>query len=177
MTQFPQHISHFLIGIPASGKSTFARWLQTETQGHIQIICPDSIRAHLYGDETIQGQWSDIAAVIERQIQRAIATQTPIIYDATNFHHTWRREFLEKYHYLNWVGWYLQIPFEECLQRNQNRTRQVPPKIMQWMWQELQTHPPKLEDGLKDLITVKGAGGDRQTLRALKKQHPQYLGD
>lgn len=173
MTQPSQHISHFLIGIPASGKSTFARWLQQETQG--QIICPDHIRAQLYGDAAIQGDWSELAVVIEAQIQRAIASQTTIIYDATNFQQTWRQNFLAQYSYLNWLGWYLQTPFEDCIQRNHHRSRTVPPEIMQWMFRELQTNPPRVTDGLDQLIYVQS--GDRLELKALKKQHLPHLGD
>ena len=172
MTQLSQHISHFLIGIPASGKSTFAHWLQAQTQG--EIICPDRIREQLYGDTAIQGNWTEIATVIEQQIQQAIATHTTIIYDATNFHQTWRREFLRQYRDLHWLGWYLQTPLKQCLQQNQQRTRQVPPEIIQSMFQELQTNPPQLEDGLDDLICLQN--GDRQNLKALKKRHLQYLG-
>ena len=173
MTQFPQHISQFLIGIPASGKSTFARWLQEQTQG--LIICPDTIRAQLYGDAQIQGDWLEISVVIDQQIHKAIADNKIIIYDATNFQQTWRREFLEKYHQLNWVAWYLQIPLEDCWQRNQKRARQVPREIIQSMFQQLQAHPPTIQDGLDEIILVKSC--DQQELKALKKQHLQYLCD
>lgn len=177
MPQSSQHISHFLIGIPASGKSTFAHWLQAQTQGI--IICPDNIRATLYGDASIQGDWSDITGVIEQQIQQAIATQTTIIYDATNAQQTWRREFLQQYRQLQWLGWHIKTPLKTCLQRNQNRQRTVPPEIVRGMHQNLRLDPPILEDGLDNLIEVKGMEvneGDA-IFMALKKQHPQYLGD
>lgn len=46
-------LCHFLIGVPSSGKSTFAQLLAQT--GNYQIISTDAIRQQLYGDETIQG--------------------------------------------------------------------------------------------------------------------------
>ena len=173
MTQLSQHISHFLIGIPASGKSTFAKWLQLQTQG--QIISTDAIRQQLYGDARIQGEWTVIAAEVDIAIQRAITTKQTIIYDATNFHRDWRRDFLTKYAGLTWVAWQLQTPFEICWSRNQKRSRQVPFEVMRQMAIALETEAPNLEDGFFEIITVPDC--DRRTLMVLKKQHPQYLGD
>ncbi|RMG08866.1 MAG: hypothetical protein D6728_13705 [Cyanobacteria bacterium J055] len=45
---------HFLIGLPGSGKSTFAAQLDSLNDESI-IISPDRIRAELYGNESIQG--------------------------------------------------------------------------------------------------------------------------
>ena len=173
MTQLSQHISHFLIGIPASGKSTFARWLQKQTQG--QIISTDAIREQLYGDAAIQGDWSEISVVIDEQIQKAIATQTSIIYDATNFQRNWRQDFLAQYAELTWVAWHLQTPFEMCWHRNQKRSRQVPFEVMRQMAIALENESPTCEDGFIEIISI--LVGDHRALMALKKQHPQYLGD
>ncbi|OKH19776.1 hypothetical protein NIES208_01220 [[Limnothrix rosea] IAM M-220] len=173
MKQFSQHISHFLIGIPGAGKSTVARWLQAETQG--QIVSPDDIRQRLYGAASIQGDWAAIAAVIDQLIQEAIATQQTIIYDATNFNRQWRQDFLAQYNQIPWIGWHLQTPFDECWQRNQRRSRQVPCEILQKMARELIENPPRCEEGLRAIIAVPNS--DISTLRALKKQHLQYLCD
>ena len=149
-----------------------AHWLQAQTQGI--IVCPDQIRATLYGNKSIQGDWSDIAGVIEQQIQQAIATQTTIIYDATNAQRTWRREFLQQYCQLQWLGWHIKTPLKTCLQRNQNRQRIVPPEIIRGMHHELRANPPELAEGLDDLIEVKGLEENASDVmfKALKKQHP-----
>ncbi|MGB2925985.1 MAG: AAA family ATPase [Limnothrix sp.] len=168
-----QHISHFLIGIPASGKSTFACWLQRQTGA--MIISTDQIRDRLYGDVQIQGHWPDIEAVVLTQISQAIAQHQPVIYDATNTNHLWRNEFLQRCPPLTWLAWYLDLPVQLCLARNQRRSRQVPPAIIQHMANELAQDPPKETAALPKIITVKNI--DEQTLKALKKQHLQYLGD
>ncbi len=87
-------LCHFLIGIPASGKSTFAQLLAQT--GDYQIISTDAIRQQLYGDEKIQGNWLEIEAEMLKQMQEAIALHRGIIYDATNIKRAWRLDLLEK---------------------------------------------------------------------------------
>ncbi len=173
MKQFPQHISHFLIGIPGSGKSTVAHWLQAETQG--KIVSTDDIRQQLYGNASIQGDWATIAAVIAQQLQQAIAAQQTIIYDATNVNRQWRQDFLAQYSQIAWIGWFLQTPFDQCLKQNQRRSRQVPHAIMEQMANAIKAEPPSIEEGFQDLIVLPNS--EHSTFKVLKKQHPQYLGD
>jgi predicted kinase len=49
-------ICQFLIGLPGSGKSTFACKLQ-EMIPNAVIVSSDTARKKLYGDESIQGDW------------------------------------------------------------------------------------------------------------------------
>ncbi len=89
-------ICHLLIGCPGSGKSTFAALLAK--QGNYKIVSTDQIREALYGDESIQGDWSAIEARVLSEIQSAIASNQPVIYDATNAKRVWRMELLMKLH-------------------------------------------------------------------------------
>lgn len=167
------HPSHFLIGIPASGKSTLADWLQQQT--HAQIISTDHIRTELYGDPAIQGDWLAIEQILLTRMHRAFTQQQPIIYDATNCYQPWRIESLQKYPPFPWLAWWLQIPLEDCLARNERRSRQVPPEILLKMAQDLQTAPPTPEEGFIEVIPVRDT--DSATLRGLQKRHFQYRGD
>jgi dephospho-CoA kinase len=51
-------ICHFLIGVPGSGKSTFSA--EFAKLGNYRIVSTDAIRASLYGDATIQGEWVEV---------------------------------------------------------------------------------------------------------------------
>lgn len=87
-------VCHFLIGLPASGKSTLARILAQESTGLVVSI--DRVRAQLYGDEAIQGVWQEIETEVFKQVKDAIEQRQSVIYDATNANRLWRTEFLRQ---------------------------------------------------------------------------------
>ncbi|MEH1979424.1 MAG: ATP-binding protein [Nostoc sp.] len=143
-------ICHFLIGIPGSGKTTFA--VELAKLGNYRIISTDAIRQQLYGDASIQGEWSQIEEKVISEIVDAIAQGNSIIYDATNAKRAWRIDLLRK---LNssltspvlWMGWYLQTPIATCKLWNQKRDRQVPEIIIENMHKSLQEFPPIAAEG------------------------------
>ena len=121
---------HFLIGLPASGKSTFAEQL-AKLGPEYTIISTDQIRGELFGDESIQGNWLDIEKVALSRIKAADESGNVAIYDATNFKREYRLDFLGKVNKitgksLQWMAWQLDTPLEICQRRNQERARQVP---------------------------------------------------
>jgi predicted kinase/predicted DNA-binding transcriptional regulator YafY len=128
-------ICHFLIGLPASGKSTFAGILQEKIPNSV-IVSTDNVRKKLYGDGSIQGDWiNEVEPEVLRQITEAIAFNQSVIYDATNIRRDWRMGILMKIeekleeinsHPVYWVAWHLQTPIDACKEWNQKRDRQVP---------------------------------------------------
>jgi adenylylsulfate kinase-like enzyme len=87
-------ILHFLIGVPGSGKSTFAKLISQ--LGNCEIISTDNIRAELYGDAAIQGDWKQVEAEVIQRIYTILQAGKSIIYDATNFKRAHRLDFLQK---------------------------------------------------------------------------------
>lgn len=172
---FTPLICHFLIGCPGSGKSTLAALLAKE--GNYRIVSTDQIREALYGNASIQGDWSVIEAQVLSQIQSAIASNQPVIYDATNAKRDWRMELLMQLHSLtlptpdqgraletpssyfplnkgdtdgeavHWMAWHLTTPLETCKAWNQKRDRQVPDGVIESMFKSLQDFPPVLAEG------------------------------
>ena len=69
-----------LIGAPASGKSTAAENI-SRRENNAVILSTDKIRAALYGDESIQGNWSDIEAILYKDIKNTIKANKNIILD------------------------------------------------------------------------------------------------
>lgn len=150
-------LCHILIGCPSSGKSNLARQIQQENPQY-QIISTDQIRAELFGDETIQGNWSQVEAQLYATIDQALEAGVPIIYDATNAKRVWRMGLLQKlrqYPEVDWMGWYLKTPLETCLQWNQQRDRQVPEAVIQRMSHWLKQFPPDDGEGFTALHTLK----------------------
>lgn len=150
-------ICHFLIGCPGSGKSTLAALLATE--GSLRIVSTDKIREALYGDESIQGDWTVIEAHVLYQIQSAIASNQPVIYDATNAKRDWRIALLRQLENENvqWVAWYLQTPLDTCKAWNQKRKRRVPDSVIESMYKSLEDFPPVLAEGFAAVNKVKNA--------------------
>ena len=150
-------LCHILMGCPSSGKSTLARQIQQENPQY-QIISTDQIRAKLFGDETIQGDWSQVEAQVYTTIDQALQAGVPIIYDATNAKRVWRMGLLQKlrqYAEVDWMGWYLKTPLETCLQWNQQRDRQVPESVIEQMSHWLKQFPPDDGEGFTALHTLK----------------------
>lgn len=127
---------HLLIGPAASGKSTLAKVLAECTNA--TVLSPDAIRAELYGDEADQGSWGEIEPVLHQRLKDAVTAGRPVIVDATHTQRPWRlailqgldlQEPVQQGHELpepvQWIGWWLTTPLEQCLAWNRQRDRQV----------------------------------------------------
>lgn len=156
------------VGIPGSGKSTWAKSLaeQKAAQGkQYQIISTDRIRAELYGEESIQGEWMEIRArLIDRlkSARQSIAKgQTnAVIYDATNAARRQRREFIQTARacgYTPLIAAWIDVPLAVCLERNAKRSRQVPPPIIEKMHRQLTGAPPSKTEDLNQIIRIENA--------------------
>ncbi|AFY99371.1 WYL domain-containing protein [Calothrix sp. PCC 6303] len=152
------NICHFLIGVPGSGKSTFAAALAK--LGNNVIISTDEIRTTLYGDAAIQGNWNEIENQALLLIQQAQTSKKSVIYDATNFKRAFRMDFLMKIKEdgetlpLRWIAWYLKTPIETCIKWNQNRNRQVPQPIIETMSKLLANFPPLIAEGFATIEEI-----------------------
>lgn len=156
-------ICHFLIGIPASGKSTLAHKLQAMIPNSA-IISTDTARKKLFGDESIQGEWtSEIEPEILEQVKDAISSNKPVIYDATNVKRDWRMGMIMKIEHklqeinapqVYWVAWHLQTPIDVCKEWNQNRERKVPEEIIEQYAALLNQFSPHQAEGFIQILNV-----------------------
>jgi predicted kinase len=152
---FAPLICHVLIGPPGCGKSTFATQL-IQLEPTAKIVSTDQIRRELFGDESIQGDWSSVEENVLAQIRAAIQAGRPIIYDATNAKKEWRMSLLRQLADVSvagrspnvqWIGWHLQTPLETCKAWNQKRQRQVPVLVIEELFQALHAQPPLAGEG------------------------------
>jgi predicted kinase len=147
-----------LIGLPGSGKSTLAKQLVAQCPQR-RLVSTDAIRGQLFGNEAIQGPWLLVWQETERQFQRAIATDSTVIYDATNAQRRHRREVItlaRDIGFTHITGIWVKTPVWLCLARNQRRERQVPEDVIFRMYRQLRDAPPSLEEGLDCLICYSG---------------------
>ena len=139
-----------LIGPPASGKSTAAEKLAAEYNA--VILSTDKIRAALYGDESIQGNWSDIEAILYKDIKNTIKANKNIILDSTHYKKEFRAKIIKNFSKcLEFSAYYFNYPFNIVYYRNKNRSRRVPFKVLAAMYSELKTAPPLLSEGFKSI--------------------------
>ncbi|SRR5579883_1289638 len=143
-----------LVGLPGSGKSSLAASLVRECPLY-RLISTDTIRLHLFGDEAIQGPWLKVWRTVSSQFQQTahqIATGhiSAAIYDATNAVRRERRRVIALAHAQGftditvlWVNTALAV----CLQRNQERDRQVPETVILRMHRCLMGAPPSVSEG------------------------------
>lgn len=150
-----------LIGLPGSGKSTLTQHLLQRSDQR-RVIATDAIRQQLFGDEALQGAWYQVWREVQQQLQQAAwqlkqQQLTEVIYDATNTARRQRRLLIaiaRDFGYSRITGLWLDVPLALCLQRNQQRSRQVPEAVILRMARQLSGAPPSLEEGLDQLIRL-----------------------
>jgi predicted kinase len=123
-------------------------------------VSTDAIRAELYGNEAIQGEWGQIWRQVIAQWRQGIeAIQRGeldgVIYDATNARRRHRREAIAAARELGFrpitLFWF-DVPLSLALERNQGRSRQVPPDIIAAMHRQIQGAPPSLAEGVDQVM-------------------------
>ncbi|MBD2509566.1 AAA family ATPase [Nostoc muscorum FACHB-395] len=162
-----------LIGLPGSGKSTFAKQLMTECP-QMPLISTDGIRGQLFGSQALQGPWLLIWQEVERQFRQATCTANTAIFDATNAQRRHRREVIALARELGFtqiMGIWVDTPVWLCLARNKRRSRQVPEEIILRMHRQLRDAPPSLEEGLDGLIRLSEKSEYGNCDRRLSKNH------
>lgn len=127
-----------LVGLPASGKSTFSEEL-IEGRDDIVLISSDKIREEMLGDVNNQEKNTDVFQEMATRTKEALRNGFHVIYDATNLSRKRRRGLLlqlPKGTYKSVV--YLSTNFKVITEQNMNRDRQVPNEVIDNMYKNLQ---------------------------------------
>lgn len=126
-----------LVGIPASGKSTYAYELQK--QG-FHVHSSDEIREELTGDSGSQNSNDKVFQILHNRIKIDLQNEISCVYDATNISMKRRIGFLNeiKKYECHKKCVLLVTPIEICKERNQNRERKVPDSVFDKMLKQFQ---------------------------------------
>lgn len=127
-----------LVGLPASGKSTFAKEAM-EGREDIVYLSSDELRVELLGDVNRQDANTDVFVEMAKRTVTALKEGKHVIYDATNTSRKKRQGLLgqlpkgiEK-HVV-----YMATDMRDILKRNQERDRTVPESVIERMYKTLQ---------------------------------------
>lgn len=141
-------LCHFLLGLPSSGKSTFAKQLYRQIPNSV-VVSASVIEAELFKSKKIKVKWNDVEnEVIDRVILGAKYEQV-VIYDANNVRLDRRKSFLDKTSYLDleWVCWWIKTPVNVCKYWNKRRPIQIPKAVIDESYDDLKQSPPIVEEG------------------------------
>lgn len=113
-----------LIGLPGSGKSTYAKKLEEE--GY-QIHSSDAIRKELTGDINSQVENKKVFDLLKKRVREDLRTGKSCVYDATNLVSKKRRNFLNSLKKINCKKECILFltTIAECKKRIQNREQVV----------------------------------------------------
>lgn len=161
-------IIEIMIGIPGSGKSTFAKEISKQT-GAI-IFSSDGIREELINNNGLSEAHNKetkkvIFNELHRRLFKALNQGKDVIVDATNTERTFRNEYIDygkKYGYYV-RGRYFKITKKHALERVKHRQlnkRDInyienPKKVVDDFYQKFKLNLPNLSDGYDELITYK----------------------
>jgi predicted kinase len=122
--------AYLMCGAPGSGKSTYI----SRNLPNAVVVSGDNVRAELYGDPSIQGNWMEI----QRRMVEIIAENVgkDIVIDGTHCLKQYRDNMvaiLADHGYTKVTAILVDKPLEVCLKQNASRSRQVPEEVIRKM--------------------------------------------
>lgn len=148
-----------LIGMPASGKST---WAVKNASDKRIWISSDDLREELYGDVNNMIHNEEIYRVMEKSAKESLEKGLDVIYDATNINMKKRKELLEKFKGIKKIAIYFATDIDKCLLRNKLRGRHVSENVIINMYKSFQI--PMYHEGW-DVIKI-----ERELNKNIKKK-------
>lgn len=162
---------YMTIGLPASGKTTYAYRLAMETNA--VVVDSDEYRKDLFGDEEHQGDNKKLFEHLHRVVKQCLRAGKNVVYSATNLSSKRRRAFLNELTKIPCEKKciIMATPFEHCVHNNYNRERQVPIDAMWRMYKSFQT--PAMFEGW-DSIEIKYWENSKRSVNAIKMLNSLY---
>ena len=132
---------YYLVGLPGSGKSTYAKELSKETGA--LIFSSDVIREEIGADGGDTSKHSEVFQILHRRLKGGLLRGNDVIYDATNISYKNRVSFLNELGKLNIeinkICIITATPYEVCKMFNRMRTEAVPDEVIDRMYKSWTT--------------------------------------
>ena len=141
-----------LCGIPGSGKTFYAEKIK-DNYSYIVHLSSDAIRKELYGDESIQGNPSEVFSLMQNRAIEFLNNGYDVIYDATNITRKDRASIIAKCpkvaHIECHIVW---APIEICIERDASRKRTVGKEVIDRMLKRFQA--PYYDEGIDEIEVI-----------------------
>lgn len=144
-----------LCGIPGSGKSTYAHNYIQSSPTHTMHLSSDSIRKELYGNESIQGNPSEVFTLMQERAVEALNNGNDVLYDATNITRKDRASIITACPKFTKIECHIiWTPIEMCIERDANRERTVGKGVIDRMLKRF----PYYDEGIDEILIIKPEG-------------------
>lgn len=141
-----------LVGIPGSGKTTYAK-KYIEEHPSIVHLSSDDIRKELYGDESIQGNPSEVFTLMQKRAVEFLNNGQSVVYDSTAVTRKDRAgiiaacpKFVKIECHIIWA------PIETCIERDASRKRTVGKEVIDRMLKRFQA--PYYDEGIDEIKVI-----------------------
>lgn len=135
---------HVMVGIPGSGKSTWAKEKGLDTGG--VIVSSDVVRVDLYGTNYKNADNEKVFQEVNRQLQAALDNGQDAIFDATNTNRKKRTHLISQVIKADeYKCYYFATSYLDCVRRNEERGLPVSEAVIDKMYKGM--HVPIQQEG------------------------------
>lgn len=143
-----------LVGLPGVGKTTYANNRIFNCHGQEIHLSSDSIRAELYGDESVQDDPAEVFALMQKRAVEALNDGKHVVYDATNITRKDRASIIASCPKFAKIECHIiWAPIEVCIERDAARERTVGKAVIDKMLKRFQA--PYYDEGIDKIKIVK----------------------
>lgn len=144
-----------LAGIPASGKSVYAKSLED----NYEIHSSDKLREELFGDINDQDHNAEVFQILHENIIDSLRKGKNVVYDVCNINSKRRISFLNQLRKIDCIKecHIVAVPYDMALYNNAHRSRSIPNEVITRMYKSWQT--PGVWEGFDHIELIQNIPG------------------